>query len=220
MSSNLGDRIVELRKRRGLSQGQLAIYADVEQSYLSMIESGKRTRVGSDIVSRLAAALRTSTDYLLGLVDNPFSSLADLSTLSPEESNEMKFRYGYVEGWSHAIEAFYSLMSGKEGDRESAYNLCLNHLEKVLQPWQRSNLDQTILPPLLSVEDAAKHGSVPQRPDPYQEILDVIWAMTPDELKERIVIRLQEAVEEHEREKAEREAPRESKETVEKDGSR
>jgi len=49
----------------------LAVYAGSSASYLSEIESGKRTNVGAEILTRLAEALDTTTDYLLGLTDDP-----------------------------------------------------------------------------------------------------------------------------------------------------
>ncbi len=56
---------------------------------------------------------------------------------------------------------------------------------------------------LTTMRAIAGHESTTQRLDPYQELLNIIWDMTPDELKERIVIRLQETVEEHEQEMTE-----------------
>ncbi len=58
----LGERVVELRVRRGLSQGELG-RPEVSDSYISLIESGKRTP-SSAVVNVLARKLGCSTFYL------------------------------------------------------------------------------------------------------------------------------------------------------------
>lgn len=70
--SRLGLAIRTLRKRQSLTQGQLALYADIDRSYVSQIENGYVNSVGSEILSRLAQRLNTTTDYLLGLTASPW----------------------------------------------------------------------------------------------------------------------------------------------------
>lgn len=67
----IGNRIARRREDRGWTQGQLATYAKVDRSYLSLIESGARTNVGSDHLKKIATALDTSLDYLVGRIDDP-----------------------------------------------------------------------------------------------------------------------------------------------------
>ncbi len=43
LNANIGARIKELREKANLRQNQVAAYLDVDQSYLSKIESGERT---------------------------------------------------------------------------------------------------------------------------------------------------------------------------------
>lgn len=76
--SKLGIAVRTLRKRKALTQGQLALYAHVDQSYISQIENGHVESVGGDILVRLASHLGTTTDYLLGLTQNPSPTEADL----------------------------------------------------------------------------------------------------------------------------------------------
>ncbi len=54
-----------------MRQDELAETAGVAASYISMIETGKRTKVGGPTLSRIARVLNTTTDYLLGLTDDP-----------------------------------------------------------------------------------------------------------------------------------------------------
>lgn len=60
----LGQAIRAIRKDAGLSQKELAEAAGIDQSYLSMIESGQRRNPGTRIISRLALALQVSIDDL------------------------------------------------------------------------------------------------------------------------------------------------------------
>ena len=59
------------RRRLGLTQGQLATYADVDRSYVSQIENGHVENIGCSVLVRLAKQLEVSTDYLLGLTTDP-----------------------------------------------------------------------------------------------------------------------------------------------------
>lgn len=66
----IGSRIRKVRKERKLSQLQLAQLAGTHQSNLSGWETGSRDIFGWSL-ARLALALHVSTDYLLGLSDDP-----------------------------------------------------------------------------------------------------------------------------------------------------
>lgn len=67
----LGQKIASLRKNKNWTQGQLALYAQIERSYISKIEAGGAPNVSGIIVARIARALGTTADYLLGLTDDP-----------------------------------------------------------------------------------------------------------------------------------------------------
>lgn len=64
LPSTLGQRIADLRERRGLTQRQLAEAADLSVTFLSEIENDRRN-VGAAILLRLADALDASLDYLM-----------------------------------------------------------------------------------------------------------------------------------------------------------
>ncbi|MDR2354607.1 MAG: helix-turn-helix domain-containing protein, partial [Clostridiales Family XIII bacterium] len=61
----IGKRIRALRKRKGLSQKTLAERIGIQESTLSRYENDKRTYQWDGLM-RLADALDTSVDYLLG----------------------------------------------------------------------------------------------------------------------------------------------------------
>jgi len=60
-----GGRIVELRKKRGLTQDQLAELASLNRVTIAKYEAGK-VEPGAQSLSRIADALDVSTDELLG----------------------------------------------------------------------------------------------------------------------------------------------------------
>lgn len=64
-------RIRELRMARGWSISKLARIAGVSQSNLSEIENGHTLKPTAEFVLKVAVALGTSTDYLLGATDDP-----------------------------------------------------------------------------------------------------------------------------------------------------
>jgi len=67
----LGKRLKALRADLGMSQKELAHLADTSQAYLSRIENDGVPGVRGQILARIADALGTTTDYVLGLSDDP-----------------------------------------------------------------------------------------------------------------------------------------------------
>lgn len=64
--SGIGERLKATRElARDLSARELGALAGVAETYPTLIESGARKQVGADIVSRLAAVLGTTTDFLI-----------------------------------------------------------------------------------------------------------------------------------------------------------
>ena len=59
-----GKRIMERRKKLGLTQEQLAEKSEVTTQFVSYAESGKRGMRAENLM-KIAAALEVSTDYLL-----------------------------------------------------------------------------------------------------------------------------------------------------------
>lgn len=63
-------RLKAARELRGLSQAELADKARFQPSAISRFETGA-SKPSFENLRRLAGALRVSTDYLLGLVEDP-----------------------------------------------------------------------------------------------------------------------------------------------------
>ena len=67
----IATRITALRQARGLTQGRLGFLAGLTRTALWRIEQDRRPGLQAVVVGRLAVALHTSADYLLGLTDDP-----------------------------------------------------------------------------------------------------------------------------------------------------
>ena len=68
--TTFGSRILKLRKQSGLSQRELGERIGLSHKAISTIESGTRGTTIDKVVA-LAEHFRVSTDYLLGLTDDP-----------------------------------------------------------------------------------------------------------------------------------------------------
>ena len=73
---SLGDRIANLRKELDINQKELATKVGITEASLSRYENNLR-EPKSELIVRLAKALETSTDYLLGVNDNTKISKED-----------------------------------------------------------------------------------------------------------------------------------------------
>lgn len=62
--STVGDRIREIREKRGMTQEELANIADISKGFLSDVENNKRN-IGSQKLLKIANVLGASIDYLL-----------------------------------------------------------------------------------------------------------------------------------------------------------
>jgi transcriptional regulator with XRE-family HTH domain len=60
----LGDAIIALRQRAGMSQRELSDVSRVERSYISMLETGARKNASYEVLAALAAALGVTTAEL------------------------------------------------------------------------------------------------------------------------------------------------------------
>lgn len=67
---NYYPRLRDLREDKDLSQEYIAQYLQMKQPQYSRYERGLRD-VPTDVLIRLAKFYKTSTDYILGLVNDP-----------------------------------------------------------------------------------------------------------------------------------------------------
>ena len=85
--ATLGQRVKKRRKQLDISQGQVAVYAQVNRSYISQIEHDHVQSVGSEILKEIARCLETTPNYLLGLTDRPW-----LSDNTTEPATELEYQ--------------------------------------------------------------------------------------------------------------------------------
>lgn len=78
--SVFSERVTKLMKEKNMTQKQLAVSSKVTESSMTHYVKGVRVPYG-DVVVRIANALGTSTDYLLGNTDEPDSDYNKLSVL-------------------------------------------------------------------------------------------------------------------------------------------
>ena len=65
----LGERLLILRRRQAMTQQQLAKEAGLNKNTIARLEQGNLKDLGGQSVVKLAKALGTSTDFLLGMTE-------------------------------------------------------------------------------------------------------------------------------------------------------
>lgn len=83
--NSIGYRILNLRKKKLLTQKELAVKVNVTEATLSRYENNLREPKG-EIINRIALALNTTTDYLLGRSNNslPVRDLDDNKSIDED----------------------------------------------------------------------------------------------------------------------------------------
>ncbi len=127
----VGDKIRELRKKRGFSLEELARKANISKSYLWQLEKKKSKRPSAEVLYRIATALGTTIADLLGLeikftleqVENLPPGLKELAQerkdLQPEDIQMLaNIRYRgrqpqTKEDWNFIYEAIVKSVGGK-----------------------------------------------------------------------------------------------------------
>lgn len=83
----IGDRIRDLRTKQKLSQSELGDKVDTDSTIISRWETN-RVRPSQKYIVRLAKALDTSTDYLLGETDDPKPTAGNPTPSEPVPNGE------------------------------------------------------------------------------------------------------------------------------------
>lgn len=126
----LGDRIQELRKQKGLTLTELARQASISKGYLSQIERGEAGRPSAQVLYGIASVLGTSVASLLGMpigdadaevmISESLGDFAKAANLSEDEV-AMLARVRYrgrqpqtVEDWRYLYESIKRSLSGSD----------------------------------------------------------------------------------------------------------
>ncbi|WP_428909048.1 helix-turn-helix domain-containing protein [Niallia sp. Krafla_26] len=87
----IGERLKRLRIQKGYSISKLSKLTGISKSYISYIERDLQNNPSYQILIKLADALDTSIDYLLGNAQNPNTPSPDEQiTLDPEWTQILK----------------------------------------------------------------------------------------------------------------------------------
>ena len=88
-----GERIVKLCEKQQISQRELARRIGVTSSQISRILKGETKTINSDMLMALAQEFGVSTDYILGIVNNPENTQSVENTENlAAESKDMEER--------------------------------------------------------------------------------------------------------------------------------
>jgi transcriptional regulator with XRE-family HTH domain len=77
MTAPFGERIRELRKKKGMTLDQLAAATDSSKSYIWELENKDPPRPSADKISKIAVVLGVTGDYLMGVDDVNLQSAED-----------------------------------------------------------------------------------------------------------------------------------------------
>lgn len=86
------ERLRELREKRHVTQVRLSIAAEVSQETISAYESGKAMPSAETLI-KLADFLNTSSDYLLGRIDDDKPLLTIANEIADKQLNELLNNY-------------------------------------------------------------------------------------------------------------------------------
>lgn len=114
---SLGEKVKELREKKGMNQKELSKAADITQATISRIEKGKVNQLKSEALKRLANALGSTIDYL---VDDKKDKLTPNDIMRADETAKYLFR-GYEtlsSGGRKQLIDFVRFLEEKEREEE------------------------------------------------------------------------------------------------------
>lgn len=128
----LGTRIASLRKNKKMTQENIAKRIGIPRSTYSNYEAGNR-EPDNETLKKIAKCLETSTDYLLGLTDDPNPhSVKDEWTPQLNEKDEKDIALR-LEAIAQDIESQTSLSFNGEPMDEDTKELVLAQIERNLR---------------------------------------------------------------------------------------
>lgn len=116
-----GDRLIEMRKLKEVTQEELSDYTGISTGQLSRYENG-HTDPTSAILKKMAEKLDCTTDYLLGLSDDPETSYRPDKKISVQAQKLLaKFEAGLLDELANELlsESIRRKKSNSSDDSES-----------------------------------------------------------------------------------------------------
>lgn len=99
MQKKIGQKIKNLRRKKGFTQEQLAEKLDIDDTVLSKIENGKR-ELEAPLLEAFADIFEVSTDYILGREEKSTNEnlfFFDIEGLTEAEIEDIKRHIDYVK---------------------------------------------------------------------------------------------------------------------------
>lgn len=90
-------RLRDLREDNEYKQKEIAEYLNIRQEYYSKYELGK-IEIPAHMIIKLAKLYRVSTDYILGLTQDPTPNWTDKKVMPPMKSNNIKNSFNNNSG--------------------------------------------------------------------------------------------------------------------------
>lgn len=111
-----GERLKQLRESLGLSQRELARLVGISPPNISRYESGKITPT-EDVIRQIAEKLSVSTDYLLGLTDDPTPKSGELPEFLKEKLKRLEELQKKVGKLQDILQQALQILEGGSDDK-------------------------------------------------------------------------------------------------------
>ena len=111
----VGERIKQLREKKGMNQKQLAEKAKMTRATISRIETGQVKEVKSEALKKLAVALGVTVDFLVGQSEE--MSADDMIIADDQIKNVMSDMYSLGPNPRQEVEDFVRYLLEKEKKR-------------------------------------------------------------------------------------------------------
>jgi len=111
----VGERIKQLREKKGMNQKQLAEKAKMTRATISRIETGQVKEVKSEALKKLAVALGVTVDFLVGQSEE--MSADDIIIADDQIKNVMSDMYSLGPNPRQEVEDFVRYLLEKEKKR-------------------------------------------------------------------------------------------------------
>lgn len=95
-AKTLSRRVFLSRRDLNVNQEWVADHAGISRAYVSKIERGNASNVGTEVIFALARALGVSSAYLLGLTDDPLGAI--------DEEEDEEEAPATAAGWPPAVQ--------------------------------------------------------------------------------------------------------------------
>ncbi len=118
----IGDRIREIRERRGMTQDKLAAAAQISKGFLCDVENNK-ANIGSQALLRIANCLGASVDYLLRGEMREVAPSREPVVIPPELSRAAEqLKLGYTETLE-LLDAYKSVVARRSNKSLKAFTV-------------------------------------------------------------------------------------------------